>query len=317
MNKHSPFLVPVARSLGAATVLVCAAAGASAHVTLARQTASAGSDFDAAFRVGHACKGAAATTGVTVRVPEGFTVLAPQPRAGWSVNTNGNEVSWKADSADKAVPSSEKTQFVLRGRVGAKPGTLWFKVLQTCDAGSANWAMVPASDADKPEFPAARLDVVTGAVAPVEVSGAWVRRAVPGQSGTGAFMTLKSDSTLRLVGASTPLAGVAEVHEMKMEGDTMKMRQLDKGLELPAGQSVELKPGGYHLMLMDLKQEIAAGSSVPLQLKFEDAQGKSSVLSLHLTAALAPAGQAHAHGDQAGAMSGMADDKAHQHPHKH
>jgi copper(I)-binding protein len=314
MKKMSMTGARTARRLAAAAALSCVAAAASAHVTLAQQTASAGAEYDAAFRVGHACKGAASTTGVTVRVPDGFTVQAPQPRAGWSVKASGNEVSWKADAADKALPGSEKAQFVLRGRVAAQPGTLWFKVLQTCDTGSADWATVPAGDADKPEFPAARLDVVASAVAAVDVSGAWVRRAVAGQSGTGAFMTLKSGSAMRLVGASSPLAGVAEVHEMKMEGDTMKMRHLDNGLSLPAGQAVELKPGGYHVMLMDLKKEIPVGSSVPLQLKFEDAQGKTSVLSLHVPAALAPASQGHAHGAAMPAMKdGQPDHSAHKH----
>ena len=72
--------------------------------------------------------------------------------------------------------------------------------------------------------------------------------SVPGQSGTGAFMKLSAPSGTRLVGASTPAAGVAEVHEMKMEGDTMRMRAAGT-LDLPARQTVELKPGGYHLML--------------------------------------------------------------------
>ncbi|MBS0427834.1 MAG: copper chaperone PCu(A)C [Proteobacteria bacterium] len=131
--------------------------------------------------------------------------------------------------------------------------------------------------------------------APVEASGAWVRAAVPGQSGTGAFMKLTSQTPLKLVGVATPVAGVAEVHEMKMEGDTMKMRAIP-GIDLPARQAVELKPGGYHLMLMDLKQPIKAGSSVPLTLTFEDAKGVKSTLALQApvqTAAPGMAGHKH------------------------
>jgi copper(I)-binding protein len=136
------------------------------------------------------------------------------------------------------------------------------------------------------------------APAPVEVRDAWVRASVPGQSGTGAFMKLTAPAGARLVGASTPAAGVAEVHEMKMEGDTMRMRALDRGLELPARQTVELKPGGYHLMLMDLKQPLANGSSVPLSLQFEDAKGQKSTLDLKLpvrAGAAAPKESAHKH----------------------
>nr|WP_256330269.1 copper chaperone PCu(A)C [Variovorax sp. YR216] len=121
--------------------------------------------------------------------------------------------------------------------------------------------------------------MLAAGVAPVDVRDAWIRASVPGQSGTGAFMKLSAPSGARLVGASTPAAGVAEVHEMKMEGDTMRMRGLPV-LELPARQTVELKPGGYHLMLMDLKQPLANGTSVPLTLLFEDAKGQKSSLEL-------------------------------------
>ena len=118
--------------------------------------------------------------------------------------------------------------------------------------------------------------------APVEVRDAWVRQTVPGQSGTGAFMKLTAPAGARLVGAQTPVAGVAEVHEMKMEGDVMKMRAVQGGLELPPGRTVELKPSGYHVMLMNLKQPIAKGATVPMTLRFEDARGVQSTLELNL-----------------------------------
>ena len=118
--------------------------------------------------------------------------------------------------------------------------------------------------------------------APVEVRDAWVRQTVPGQSGTGAFMKLTAPAGARLIGAQTPVAGVAEVHEMKMKGDVMKMRALQGGLELPAGRTVELKPSGYHVMLMNLKQPIAKGATVPMTLRFEDARGVQSTLELNL-----------------------------------
>ena len=106
----------------------------------------------------------------------------------------------------------------------------------------------------------------------VDVSGAWVRATVQGQNGTGAFMSLTAKNGAKLVGVSSPVAGVAEVHEMKMDGDIMRMRALP-ALDLPAGQAVQLKPGGYHLMLMDLKQPLPKGSTVPLTLRLQDAQG--------------------------------------------
>ena len=116
-------------------------------------------------------------------------------------------------------------------------------------------------------------------VQPVQVEAAWVRSTVPGQQGTGAFMRLTAKEAMQLVGVSTPVAGVAEVHEMTLQGDVMKMRAVPM-LNLPAGKSVELKPGGYHLMLMDLKQPLPTGSTVPLTLSLRNAKGVSSTLEL-------------------------------------
>ena len=156
---------------------------------------------------------------------------------------------------------------------------------------------------------AAHLSVLMGTLvggaaiaqtAPVQVEGAWARASVPGQKGTGAFMRLTSKETVRLVRAESLAAGVTEVHEMKMEGDIMKMRAVP-ALELPAGKTVELKPGGYHVMLMDLKGPVAKDSVLPITLVFEDARGVQSKLNLSLpvgTAAPAgasSAGMAHGH----------------------
>lgn len=132
-----------------------------------------------------------------------------------------------------------------------------------------------------------------GPAAP-KVEGAWIRSTVQGQAGTGAFMKLTPSQATQLVGASTPAAGIAEVHEMKMEGDVMKMRALPH-LDLPAGRTTELKPGGYHIMLMDLKKPLAAGTSVPLTLNFRDAKGAQSSLELKVpVAARAPGAAAPA-----------------------
>lgn len=125
---------------------------------------------------------------------------------------------------------------------------------------------------------------LAGAQAPsanVEVSNAWVRSTVPGQMGTGAFMKITAKAGTQLVGVSSPVAGVGEVHEMKMVGDIMTMRAMP-ALDLPAGKTVELKPGGYHVMLMDLKQPLLKDSKVPLILTFKDAKGVQSKLELRL-----------------------------------
>jgi len=276
-----------------ATALVFAlslSAPAFAHITLPPGGATAGSSYDAAFRVGHACKDAKATTGVAVRIPAGFTLQKAEPRPGWTMVTAPGSVSWRADSAQAALPTAERAEFVVRGTLTVQPGTLWFKVLQSCDTGSADWAEVPAAAGDKPAFPAARLDVLPPGVAAVDVRDAWVRIAVRGQSGTGAFMTLAAPAGARLTGASTPVAGNAEIHEMKMDGDVMRMRAVPGGLELPPRQAVELRPGGYHLMLTELKQPLVVGETVPLTLEFVDREGRKAVARLQVPVRAAPAG---------------------------
>ena len=92
-------------------------------------------------------------------------------------------------------------------------------------------------------------------------------------------MQITSAQDAQLVAASSPVAGVVEVHEMTMEKDVMKMRAM-KGLDLPAGKSVELKPGGYHVMLMDLKQQMKEGDTVPLTLVIEGTDKKRSTIEV-------------------------------------
>lgn len=141
------------------------------------------------------------------------------------------------------------------------------------------------------------LAAATLAQAPLKVEGAWVRSSVPGQQGTGAFMKLTARQPMQIVGVSTPVAGTADLHEMKLEGDLMTMRPV-VALDLPAGRTIELKPGGYHLMLQDLKQPLRPGTSVPLTLVLRDAKWVHSKLELKLpVAARAPsAGAAPADG---------------------
>ena len=121
----------------------------------------------------------------------------------------------------------------------------------------------------------------TPAWAQTTVSAGWVRGTVAQQKATGAFMQIRSVQGGRLLSVSSPLAEVAEIHEMKMSGDVMKMAPV-AGLDLPAGRAVELKPGGYHLMLMGLKQTLNDGDSVPLSLVVQSADGKKETVDLKL-----------------------------------
>ena len=116
-------------------------------------------------------------------------------------------------------------------------------------------------------------------MAQVTVKDPWVRATVPAQKVTGAFMQITSAQDARLVEARSPVAGVVEVHEMVMEKEVMKMRAM-KGLDLPAGKTVELKPGGYHVMLMDLKEQMKEGTTVPVTLVVESKDRKRSTVEV-------------------------------------
>lgn len=128
------------------------------------------------------------------------------------------------------------------------------------------------------------------------VQDAWVRATVPQQKATGAFMKITAPQPMKLVGIRTPVAPIAEIHEMKLQDNVMKMRPVEQ-LELPAGKAVELKPGGYHVMLMDLPREVKAGETVPLQLVLEAADGKRQTVDVQapVRAVNASAGTAPAH----------------------
>ncbi len=129
----------------------------------------------------------------------------------------------------------------------------------------------------------------------LHVDKAWIRPTVVGQQGTGGFMLLTSRDGVTLTGVAAPSAvGTAELHEMKLEGDVMRMKAIDT-LVVPAGQTVALKPGGHHLMLVGLKAQLVQGSQVPVTFHFRDAKGKPGKLEVHIPVATsAPGGAASA-----------------------
>ena len=320
--------IPNATKLIAACALTLWASTAFGHIVLETKAAQVGTDYQAAFMVEHGCAGSPTNT-VDVQIPAGFEGALPVAKPGWSVAvgrsklvkpyvSNGKSISedvtritWTATGKEFALPEGKREKFEMTGKLAAAPGPLWFKVLQGCETGSNNWVQIPSMGTSTSGLknPAAFLNVAAGPVAavapaqPVQVAGAWVRSTVPGQKGTGAFMQITARQGLRLVGVTSPLAAVSEVHEMKMEGDVMRMRQIS-GVDLPAGVAVELKPGGYHVMLLDLKQPVLPNSTVPLTLLFKDARGVESKLDLSVTASASapsesgkPAGKADAASD--------------------
>jgi copper(I)-binding protein len=117
------------------------------------------------------------------------------------------------------------------------------------------------------------------ALADVTATDVWARATVPKQTATGAFMTLKSTTDVTLVNAASPAANIVEVHEMRMKDNVMYMRAIDE-VPLPAGKAVELKPGGYHVMLIDLVKPLAAGEKVPVTLTVVGKDGRKTTVEV-------------------------------------
>lgn len=129
----------------------------------------------------------------------------------------------------------------------------------------------------------------------VTVTEPWVRGTVSGQKVTGAYMSLTAASEAKLVGASSPAARVVEVHEMAMTDGVMRMRAVES-LALPAGKAVELKPGGYHVMLIDLAKPLSPGDQVPITLTVQGADGRTSTIDVKaMVRELASRGPSHKH----------------------
>ena len=143
---------------------------------------------------------------------------------------------------------------------------------------------------------AASLAIASAALAQptqLEVNSAWAG-ATPGKAENGAaYLTIQSPTADRLVSVSSPVAKKAELHSMSMQGAVMKMRPID-GLDVPAGQPVALKPGGEHIMLMGLNQQLHEGQSFPLTLDFEKAGPRTVTVTVEKAGAKGP-GPAAAH----------------------
>ncbi|GAB4464491.1 MAG: copper chaperone PCu(A)C [Burkholderiaceae bacterium] len=137
----------------------------------------------------------------------------------------------------------------------------------------------------------AALALAGGANAQVEAKNVWARATVQGQMGTGAFMTLTAKEPIRLVGVASPVAGVVEIHEMAMERNVMRMRAVE-GIDLAAGKPVELKPGGYHVMLMDLQRTLKPGEKIALELRFKTKDRRQFTLPLEAEVRMSAPGAA-------------------------
>lgn len=129
----------------------------------------------------------------------------------------------------------------------------------------------------------------------ISVADGWVRAMLPGQPAGGGFLvvTNKGAAADRIVAASSPASGRVEIHTMEIVNDVMTMRPVEGGLVVPAGATVELKPGGHHLMFMEVSEPFKEGAKVPLTLEFE----KAGKVELELPVLKGQGGSQHGHGD--------------------
>lgn len=293
------------------------AAQAFAHAAFVSGSAEQDSTVVAALQVPHGCDGGLATTEVQIKLPEGFISAKPQPKAGWEleiikgeyqkayknqgkeIKSGPVEIRWKGGN----LPDEFYDTFAVQGKIsGIEAGQdLPFKVTQLCgDKGKVSWDEVAAAGVDphslKSPAPIIRItakaaqgsghdhsamDMDVVKAGGLEVSDGTTKAMLPGQPVGGGYVTIRNtgNGDDRLIGIESTAAGRAEIHEMAMVNDVMKMRKLDDGIIIPAGQTVELKPGGLHMMFFDVRKPFAEGDKVPVTLIFEKAGKVEIVLS--------------------------------------
>ena len=298
---------PLRAALSLVLISSALISSASAHAVLERKEAAPNAAYRGVVQIMHGCDGRP-TTRVSVTIPEGVTGAKPMPKPGWTISTvksayaraypsfHGHvsegvtRITWSGGS----LPDEQVDEFTFFARISdafAPGATIYFPVEQDCTEGSYRWSEVPAEGeparALKAPAPAVRIVAAPGAAtqaaqapaAPAAKAGAiaieapWLRATPGGAKVAGGYVTLRNAGTEpdRLTAAAIPQAGRAEIHSMTTEGGVMKMAPVEGGLALAPGETVALKPGGYHLMFLDLKDGLKAGETVAGTLTFERA----------------------------------------------
>jgi len=304
------------------------AATASAHVTFEVRSAKVGASYKAVLSVPHGCEGSP-TTEVSVEIPEGVIAVKPMPKPGWKLSLDKGPYARtygfyhgesKSDGVKRVtwsggdLPDDYFDQFVLSTYVAGElaPGTtLSFPVVQKCAKGELHWNEIaaPGQDAHSLEYPAPQLQLVAGddadhhhhheapaaaATGTLQVTQAWSRPASAGGMGVGyAKITNTGSEPDVLVGATSDAAERAELHETSISPEGVASMKKVESVEIAPGKSIELKPGGMHLMLIGLKAPINAGDKVKASLNFK----KAGAVPVEFTANTSPpdAGGGHEH----------------------
>lgn len=291
--------------LYAALALTLSTSAAFAHVTLERREASPNASYRAVVQVNHGCSGQP-TTRVSVTIPEGVIGAKPMPKPGWQVATEKGPyarsyphfhgdiregvktITWSGGS----LPDDHVDEFTFIARISDafSPGsTIYFPVEQDCASGSYAWTEVPAAGqtAQALKSPAPGVTIVAARSTPkvtgssaatikagdLSIETPWMRATPSGAKVAGGYVRITNTGKEpdRLTGAAIPMAGSGSIHSMSVEGGVMKMAVVEGGLTIKPGETVELKPGGYHLMFEDLKGAPKAGEPIAGTLTFERA----------------------------------------------
>ena len=278
----------MSRFLLAACAATLLSLSAQAHVTLEKPEAVAGQSYKGVLRLGHGCEGGSPTTSFSVEIPEALALVRPMPKAGWQlsvekvpyakpIKAHGKEITSgvkKITWSGGRVQDGEYDEFIFVGQLHDEAsGPIYLPVVQTCEKGDWRWVEIPqAGQSVRAPAPVLRVTAAQKQ-STLRVEQVW-SRATPNGANVGAGylrLTNTGSAADRLLSGMTDIANRIEVHEMAMDNGVMKMRALSDGLTLAPGQSVDLKPGGYHLMLMGLKQPLKEGASFSGTLKFEKA----------------------------------------------
>ena len=288
------------RSFFAATALLFTAQTAVlAHAALEQDRAHANSTYKAVIKIGHGCEHTA-TTGLTVLIPDGVIAVKPMPKAGWTLATQTKayakpydyfhstltegvrEITWAGGN----LPDTYYDEFTFQAFIAKDVPAdtkLFFPVVQSCEKGRHDWVEIPTVNQNPHDLksPAPSLLVVDAQVATPQsvksggmiITAARSRVTPAGAPVAGGYLTITNGGQQddRLVSASIEIADKTEIHEMATKDGVMTMRTLPDGLVIKPGETIELKPGSFHLMFLKPKRPLVEGEVLRGQLAFEKA----------------------------------------------
>lgn len=301
--------------IGAALSAMFAIKPAFAHAVLETGEAMAGTIYRGAIGITHGCKGSP-TVSVDLTIPEGVIGVKPVAKPGWKIETHRGlyarqyptprgllkegvkEIVWSGGS----LPDDFVDDFEFRGRIAATAtGTLYFPVVQSCAEGEHRWVEIPQEgrDAADLDHPAPALIVLAAndpaivSIGALKIEGAFARPTPGGATVAAGYVTIVNTGKEpdRLVSATSDISARTEIHSMTMSNGIMEMHELKDGLPIPAGATVALKPGGDHIMFVDIKHQVKPGEVIHATLIFAKA-GKVVVAfkAAHSMGAMSPDG---------------------------